>query len=132
MIDTPLEALIAKLVVGEGSRELDAQIHLTRRDLLAGLGFTFVAPLLAYAESDGWVVDGKHSSEAPHYTTSIDAALTLVPEGYDVDFTIAGLRDKISVSSVDLSRGSQEDCVARSNARTPALAICIAALRARA
>ena len=72
------DALIAELErATEGSRELDARIHLTRRKFLIGLGFTFAAPLIPAAESDGYVVDGEHASEAPRYTTSIDAARVL-------------------------------------------------------
>ena len=68
---------------------------------------------------------------APNYTTSLDAALTLVPEGMKwcisdlgqigaEDWAFAGVYGSPMV-------GSECD----TNARTPALALCIAALKAR-
>lgn len=61
--------------------------------------------------------------EAPAYTASLDAAMTLVPEGYDwaVFRTNGGL-------TVHAWCGSREDVFAA----TPALALTAACLRARA
>lgn len=58
----------------------------------------------------------------PAYTASMDAALTLVPDGYDwrVDRINSGLTIFASVGNEDVHFGD-----------TPAIALCIAALRAR-
>jgi hypothetical protein len=76
----------------------------------------------------------------PAYTASIDAALSLVPESHAVDLTLWGPlwggkhRARVLPLFQDgdrwLHRGSDPDyCV---NASAPALALCAAALRARA
>lgn len=59
-----------------------------------------------------------------HYTASIDAALTLVPKGCAVELMIW------VQTNVRLVRG--DDAWQASFAPTPAIALCIAALRARA
>lgn len=119
--------LIAALEKAEGpSRKLDALIHQS------------VAPALADAipDDDGWLVGGNHAqpTKAPAYTASLDAALTLVPEGMvwtvftcdppetDALFgALVGQRPSYGPLSMNRYRGS---------AATPALALCIAALRA--
>jgi len=62
----------------------------------------------------------------PHYTASIDAALTLVPEGWMWDVASSGcawiMRDGDSVCDSQIVIGGIE---------SPAIAICIAALKAR-
>lgn len=71
---------------------------------------------------DGLVGVGMYGAH-PHYTASLDAAMTLVPEG--VVFDVGWLHD------MSQARG----CVAGKKAAyaaTPALALCAAALRARA
>lgn len=64
----------------------------------------------------------------PNYTTSIDAALTLVPEGCSVELIIdneSGISYAFITPSLAIKGGSREfGC-------TPALALCIAALKAR-
>lgn len=79
----------------------------------------------------------------PHYTASIDAALTLVPEEYSLagfaeyDPSMGALAGKFTCSLVPRDHAhlkTYEERVAamgRSNAATPALALCAAALRAR-
>ena len=63
MTDTPLKALIAKLVAGEGSRELDAAV------------FHAAYPSVEYSDRlEIWTYKGEHVL-LPHYTTSIDAKL---------------------------------------------------------
>jgi hypothetical protein len=68
-----------------------------------------------------------------HFTRSLDAALTLVPEGYSGNvffgvgpLQIANVNCHVAGPGVDIS----EDHVGI--AATPALALCVAALRARA
>ena len=72
----------------------------------------------------------------PYYTTSLDAALTLVPVGFEVTLRFNGVvypRAGLSECSAHLTKGGRQypsqvmDC----EARTPALALCIASLRAR-
>lgn len=81
--------------------------------------------LLRHVESDDWVA-------APRHTESIDAALTLVPEGSDVHLHIY----KRVVAGVFIGRDSfeyEKDGTPPGNhGQGPtAIAICIAALRAR-
>lgn len=79
---------------------------------------------------------------APAYTTSIDAALMLVPEHIEF-WTISFSRNKtgrqychvtLEQSADSLGRDMQDDEpteIEAINAATPAIALCIAALRAR-
>jgi len=64
----------------------------------------------------------------PRYTDSIDAAMTLVPEGWGRMFNQSenGLH-----CNVCLARSYPTNAVVYSEAATPAIALCIAALRAR-
>lgn len=116
-----LDWLIETLeVVTEGSDPLDRAIRNTL-DLPAML----VPP------------DG--GDEAYPYTTSVDAALMLVPEGYVVrEITIwPGQPSTVAVWEAHQSEGdpsywhSARDGRWNAEAKTPALALCIAALKAR-
>jgi len=64
----------------------------------------------------------------PAYTASIDAAMTLVPEGWGRMFNQSenGLH-----CNVCLARSYPTNAVVYSEAATPAIALCIASLRAR-
>lgn len=69
----------------------------------------------------------------PLFTSSIDAAMTLVPDGWDYS---AGNRDETEkawawVAEEDDVRGEYWQTIQQSSAVTPALAICIASLKAR-
>ena len=118
----------------EGSRELDAEIHCaitpgrivhpkgergyTQDDLLHEARNTRLAQAQFISRSRG---------PSPHYTTSIDAALTLVPEGCAWGCTFA-----CGTSKPVASCGPWDTYpVSIRNAATPALALCIAALKAR-
>jgi len=75
----------------------------------------------------------KYPEELPHYTASLDAALTLVPEGYrwNVESSENGLLSHIKPVAgvaVDEAAAPSSD---QFFAATPALALCIAALKAR-
>ncbi len=109
--------LIARLEAAEGpDRGLDAEI----------------ARLKGYEVHDKlWVrvtsYDGHEKgalSPLPHYTASIDAALTLVPEGWGWSFgqtpTDEGVEYHAQVNWEPIVAGG-----------TPAIALCIAALKAR-
>jgi hypothetical protein len=65
------------------------------------------------------------NSECP--TASIDAAMTLVPEGCEIGVSI--FRKGVGAASVCDKKGRQHNCL---KAATPALALCAAALRAQA
>ena len=93
-----------------GSRELDEDIYCLLQGLL-------------YKGAITW-------SMVPHYTTSIDAALTLVPEGFNLAQCGSPLYDK-EYWSATLKR--KEDAIIKhgaDHAPTPALAICIASYKA--
>lgn len=113
---------------GEGSRELDAGIY--------------------HALNPGIQVFGDHAIDrfgfgkaVPHYTTSLDAAMTLVPERYAIEnlswwpFVANGYEGQrmcsITLLAVD-HRGFGTGDRYKSKASTPALALCAAALRAQA
>lgn len=124
--------LIARLESApEGSRGLDAEIAL------------HLYPRISTYESDEvrgsghWVSPDYGAIYAENYTTSLDAALTLVPEGQEIWWEV---RQMCSLSSpmkggegifsarVGLNYGA-DGYLGRSD--NPALALCIAALKAR-
>jgi hypothetical protein len=75
----------------------------------------------------GWLKGDKEP--LPHYTTSIDAALTLVPEeiiNYGIELYIGAKEN-----GCDFPAGQYDNWVQVRGAATPALALCIAALKAR-
>ena len=84
----------------EGSRELDAEIGAEAR---------YMSP-----------------KSVPHYTTSIDAALTLVPEG-STGFL---LNADEPYSQATIFRDG-DGAIGQGLGKSPALALCIAALRAK-
>lgn len=69
---------------------------------------------------DGLVGVGMYGAH-PHYTASLAAAMTLVPEGWDHGYTANGQ-----------CWTHKEASTVHGDAATPALALCAAALRARA
>jgi len=104
--------LIARLEKAtEGNRELDA-------DILAALPAPFSAPGHCQMRI------------AAHWTTSLDAAMKLVPEGancHGYDASPAGVEAYVSRNNV-----ASGHWLCLGQAATPALALCIAALKARA
>lgn len=112
---TPLCDLIARLEAAkEGSRELDAAI-----DIYVTGGSSAD---LAYVLED---VD--RTLRPKHYTTSLDAALTLVPKGYFGEIDFGFLVDKQAA----WVRKNNDTPRVIGYGKTPALALCIAALKAR-
>lgn len=108
-VTSSLSDLIARLEKATGdSRTLDAMIHHLVRD---GIG------------------NGAYS-HAPQYTSSIDAAMTLVPEGHHFGLDTAAADEVYSFASIMLN-GVAIGRPANHAGRTPAIALCIAALRAR-
>lgn len=94
-------------------------------------------PWLFYDPADKW----KRSRKANPYTASLDAAMTLVPEDHTVqlsDWDATILREKGAWQAIILPMGARGNMTQYTftnrcdHAATLALAICAAALRARA
>jgi len=127
----------------EGSRELDALIAVTiGEDLPASMGeakphLRACRPNDNCAPGHYWLVQrsGMSLRSAKHYTTSIDAALTLVPEKcYPTMLTWNSMGGeagfcRMIVRGPFRKDGWHED--RKGEGRSPALAVCIAALKAR-
>lgn len=115
-----IEELIARLErAQEGSRELDIQI------CKVAFGHELARDRETRFSSWPWSTRAPGEMNfciAPHYTTSLDSAMSLVPEGcgWKVEQTWR--------SSSDALVGGRHRC---EQAATPALALVIAALRAR-
>jgi len=101
------------------------------------------ADLRALAErcerAQGWMLDGEIAKALgqvfigtswPTYTASLDAALTLVPEGWHVGLWV----DPDGTARVRMGNGERVIYAGspQANCATPALALCAAALRALA
>jgi len=100
---TDLSSLIERIEKSEGAdREIDRQIGLA----------VSVQP-------------------APAYTASIDAAMTLVPEGWSFEVRSSGTGDPGQASVWNPMRAPGHEEYRVSNFATPALALCAAALKAR-
>ena len=124
--------LIARLEAApKGSRELDAEIA-------AKIGCTKAPQIMPYRPLRVLHPSGR-TIDLPHYTTSIDAALTLVPEGWAIN--VLGQTDKgLWVATLRHIETSKRKMGATDNygnlpltswsRPTPALALCIAALKA--
>ena len=120
---TALDALADRCEAATGpDRELDAATSAILR-LGAGYGWALNYPHW-FAGRDGRVHLAVHGPnfQAPAYTASLDAAMTLVPE--DREWVIANYRSPKTVVRVGAFN--------QASAVTPALALCAAALRARA
>ena len=126
-MESPMNDLIARLEAAtEGSRELDAEI----------------AALMGTAKpAEHVMLDPKHWEEHPEryppYTTSLDAALGLVPEEVFL-YRLDGWHDEQcapwgwGVKLMGRTRELREAGLILGQSRsTPALALCAAALRAR-
>lgn len=126
------EELIAALEKAEaGSRKLDAAVaaFLAKDDDYTSIEQNF--------RGYDWCVryypgpPGPEYSRVPRYTTSSDAALTLVPDNHTVDMAICPEMGVVTrVYSGPVRENSAGEPTGRGNA--PALALCIAALKARA
>lgn len=117
------EELIERLGKEGPSRELDARIKLARRQFLFGLG-AVTGAVIGGAVPEGWIGGISYQPvKAPLYTSSIDAALTLVPKG---------LYWEVHQDNCALVRGPNGHDYIGWQAASPAIALCIAALRALA
>jgi hypothetical protein len=130
--------LAARVEAAEGpERELDALIAVALKWELPGPQGAAPARLRMPSSSldhervepgHYWLVQfsGMSLRSAPHFTASIDAALTLVPDRRSV--TIERYSDGDGYAFVNNTLGSDSG---NSTAAAPALALCAAALRAR-
>lgn len=125
---TALSDLIARLEAAkEGSRELDADLHPT--------------PAWHDEDCDEWRAqygDTGGTIEVPHYTTSLDAALTLVPAGWNYQLLKTGGVLLLSGKpfSASIKAPSEYGWVdppypSDGYADTMPLSLCIAAMKAR-
>lgn len=143
-----IEDLITRLEgATEGSRELDEQIAKAVGALPADAKFWAINPEDGMAEYEWLQTDPDDPEPYPaggqglNYTTSVDAALSLVPEGWVIPLS-CGLHQFIvdaqwgwgcALSQLGVNgHGYVYVDWRTSRPPTPALAICIAALRARA
>jgi len=92
----------------EGSRELDADIYMATHGVSEG---------------------STKPATPPHFTTSIDAALTLVPEGWIVHMELHP--SPADEANISLHDGGDKTTLGQADFDQPALALCIAALKAR-
>lgn len=140
--------LIERIESADGpDRELDAEIAVAIRYFPQNVGFVWKNDLEPNCPEIGRVTcvtslgtGGPHYA-APRYTASIDAALTLVPEGwrpYSADMSIAG-RTRFVIEGPKTQWATDDagekcagaDWYTQGVASTPALALCAAALKAR-
>lgn len=135
-----IEELIAEMErAREGAKALDQQIALV-------LGWTY-HPENAQRTINWWIdADGNERLDFPAWTRSLDAAMTLVPEGccpWSADFSVAGRFSwTLHLTGENYENwcrslptpSSDEDippCSWIGVGKTAPLALCIAALRAR-
>ena len=128
----------------EGSRELDCCIsaELEDREVFFD-GNTMMGRSRTPPHDQcvlGWIDPGKQARNFqagwakppwPHYTTSIDAALTLVPEGWIWKANWFNSKGYALVGKPSEKGNFKEPHKYPALAKTPALALCIAALTAR-
>ena len=122
-----MRELIAKLEAAtEGSRELDAEIYWAVDNAAAQRAY-WNAALGLPRKLTGLMPSGLGrigvECSAPHYTASLDAALTLLPAGYGA---VSASINESGKSSVRIGHP-----YVFGEGATPALALTIAALKAR-
>ncbi len=112
---TDTQALIAELQAAtEGSRELDADVH----NLIFGRRSDRASPI-PHIGSDPEILT---------YTTSLDAAVSLIPEGYGFRLFVPNHRRLAKTMLSD--DWLDDDRLVMAYSKTTPLAICIAALKA--
>jgi hypothetical protein len=128
-----IQSLLSRLKAStEGSRELDMDIRCA-----IGLPDTFCYHKVVcwHRKADGWwdceTDDGFlhfEAADTPHYTTLVDAALSLVPEGWTWVVSWQGGKPWAAVGE---GEGEPWREWSPDHAATPAIALVVAALRAR-
>lgn len=118
------ELLTALREAKEPSRELD-------RDIALIAGWRYEGP----PRESGpylWVApDGRRDAVPPWFTTSLDAALTLVPTGWSEEIKRTKNRRRWRVNLWLDAFDHRQDRIQSADAPTGALALCIAAILAR-
>jgi hypothetical protein len=130
------DGLIARLEAATGpNRELDAEIAVAARFFPQGVGFVWQSGLTPNSPEPGRVecmtslgTGGPHYA-APRYTDSIDVALTLVLPGL-VWSLYSAVKDCAAQAQIE-HPDNLGAIVGDGQGKAPALALCIAALRAR-
>lgn len=118
---TDLSSLIAKLEQAEsGSRELDAEIAVA-------VGYV---PYVMGKVGTKWVLDNKELWRLPPFSESLDAALTLVPDGAMVRLCLNMIPGP-ALCYIERLDGPSVIELGNASAATPAVALCIASLKAR-
>lgn len=132
-----IDELIAKLEMApEGSRELGDEILLATGWRRGSVGY-WLGPIIMWSKDDRSYDDGKQ----PNPTTSLDAAIMLVPKGWIVAdlrqwiWKDTGLYWACALTQIDRSPGNyvsigQPSVAERCRPSNAALAMCIVALRA--
>jgi len=111
-------------------REMDAEIAVTVLGMERDGDYFFGKDEDFVLERDYYSLDGA-ARELPHYTSSIDSAMTLVPEGWDAEISIPREGHPTNPKPVGRCfKGTSPLYFAR-EAAPPALALCAAALRAQ-
>lgn len=116
-----LTSLIERIEAAtEGSRELDVAVIMA---LYPGAG-----PYAPYCQGDEPIFwnDPYRKMRCPKVSTSIDAALTLLPEGFEFEFT-----NLYGVAAVGMGINTESPCYARREDGNITLALLAAILRAR-
>lgn len=114
-----IKSLIERIEKSEGAdRELDHAIY-------EALGKPVVRMASASTHGTDLV------NWAPFYSASLDAAVTLVPEGWSFEVRSSGTGDPGQASVWNPMRAPGHEEYRVSNFATPALALCAAALKAR-
>lgn len=133
-----MKDLLAKLEAApEGSRELDAEIHIAvvnPKVMVDGGSYDGKQPAVykpsveAFANWEDTMASAADLMGTPRYTTSIDAALTLPPAwDWEIDYD----SDMDGKNGLAVCRMGDPMLRIEGEASTPALAVCIARLRAR-
>lgn len=117
---TDLNDLANRIETEAPSRELDAEVAKAK-----GAEDAYITSVSGRAQQH---IDGQISS-VPHFTTSVDAALSMVPEGLTWTFSWHGHNAAASIFRRN-DDGERVTCCKLCVADTPAQAITAAALRA--
>jgi hypothetical protein len=142
MVTTMTTLPLASRVEAEASRELDAEIAAALQIVPQFDPSIYIVPLIYEACDDGSVrvstclpngtIQSVHRRHVPPYSTSLDAAMTLLPEGWDWTLYADGSGEIYRDVPEGMLPGAPGSTVIGFEGDTPAQGLCSAALRARA